>query len=89
MREYRIEYAKGVVKDLKKLPRDVVLGALEVVERDLALDPHRGRPLTGPYRGLWKYRIGDCRIIYSIVEERVTVFVLRIRHRKDVYLGIV
>ncbi|MFH0799305.1 MAG: type II toxin-antitoxin system RelE/ParE family toxin [Pseudomonadota bacterium] len=89
MRKYKIEYAKGVVKDLKGLPRDVRSKAFEIIEKDLALDPHKGRPLTGPYKGLWKYRIGDYRIIYSIIESRVVVFVLRIRHRKNVYLGIV
>ncbi len=86
---YRIEYAVGVARDLKNLSRPVKLRALEVVERVLAADPRSGRPLTGPYKGLWKYRLGDYRIIYSIEQARLTVFVLRIRHRKDVYQGIV
>lgn len=89
MYKYKIEYAKGIVKDLKKLPRDVVTGALKIIEEDLAIDPKKGRPLVGPYKGLWKYRIGDYRIIYSIEEKRLVIFVLRIRHRKDVYHGIV
>lgn len=87
--KYKIEYAKGIVKDLHKLPREIQLRAIEIVGKELALDPHKGRPLTGPYKGLWKYRIGDYRIIYSIEEKKVVIFVLRIRRRKDVYLGIV
>lgn len=89
MRRYKVEYARGIVKDLKKLPSDVRNRALEIVEEDLSADPHKGRPLVGPYKGLWKYRIGDYRIIYSIEEDRVVIFVLRIRRRKDVYLGII
>ena len=52
------------------------------------LKDRMGKPLTGPYKGLWKYRIGDYRIIYAIEDKRLVVFVLRIRHRKDVYHGI-
>lgn len=85
---YKIEYAKGVTKDLKNLPKPVIVRALEIVERILAADPRVGKPLTGPYKGLWKYRLGDYRIIYSIEQARLVVFVLRIRHRKDVYDGI-
>ena len=62
--------------------------ALTLIEKTLAQDPQMGRPLTGRYKGLWKYRIGDYRIIYSIEKDRLTIFVLRIRHRKDVYEGI-
>jgi mRNA interferase RelE/StbE len=86
---YKIEYAKGVVKDLKGLPKETKTKALSIIEQILAAEPRSGKPLTGPYKGLWKYRIGDYRIIYSIEDKRLVVFVLRIRHRKDVYHGIV
>lgn len=89
MRKYKIEYARGIVKDLKNLPQEVVKKILHVAEKDLAIDPHKGRPLAGQYKGLWKYRVGDYRIIYSIEEDRVVIFVLRVRHRKDVYHGII
>ena len=86
---YKIEYAEGVAKDLRHLPRDVKLKALSAVERVLSANPQDGKPLTGAYKGLWKYRIGDYRIIYAVEREKLVVFVLRIRHRKDVYRGIV
>lgn len=86
---YQVEYAEGVAKDLKKLPRQIKEKALIIVEKFLASDPFSGKPLSGPYKGLWKYRIGDYRIIYSIENKRLVVFVLRIRHRKNVYDGIV
>ena len=85
---YKVEYAKGVVKDLRCLPKNTRQKALEIIEKELAADPHQGRPLTGTYKGLWKYRMGDYRIIYSIETARLVVFVLRIRHRKNVYHGL-
>jgi mRNA interferase RelE/StbE len=88
---YTIEYASGVFKDLKALSVDVrrrALEALEAVETILAENPYRGRPLAGAFKGLLKYRIGDCPIVYSVEKHRLVVFVLRIRHRKDVYRGL-
>ncbi|MBI2982274.1 MAG: type II toxin-antitoxin system RelE/ParE family toxin [Deltaproteobacteria bacterium] len=86
---YKVQYAAGVVKDLKNLPKQVKEKALHVVEAVLARIPTMGKPLSGPYKGLWKYRMGDFRIIYSIEQAQLVVFVLRVRHRKDVYQGIV
>ncbi len=86
---FKIEYAAGVARDLKALPGSVKKRALSLIEKNLAEDPYSGKALTGSYRGLWRYRIGDYRIVYSIEKHRLVVFVLRIRHRKDIYRGIV
>ena len=49
-------------------------------------DPRRfGKALTGDLRGLWRYRVGDVRIIASIQDQTVTVLVLRVAHRREVY----
>ena len=36
---------------------------------------------------VWRLRIGDYRIVYSIADEKLTILVLRIGHRKDIYRG--
>jgi len=86
---YRVEYAKGVTKDLKPLPKKVRARALEVVENILATDPYQGKPLAGTYQGLHRFRVADDHIVYSIEREKLTIFALRIRDRKDAYRGIV
>ena len=48
-------------------------------------DPYSGIKLKGRYKDLWKHRIGDYRIIYSIMKKKVKIYVLRIRHRSNVY----
>ncbi len=70
------------------MPKSVKAKALDVVEKILVKDPHQGKPLKGSYKGLYRYRIGDYRIIYSVEDDRLIVFVLRIRHRKDAYRGL-
>ena len=56
---------------------------LDDIEGDLAEDPEKGIPLETPYRGLFKYRIGNYRIIFSKMKDEILI--LRIGHRKKVY----
>ena len=44
-----------------------------------------GRGLGHSLRGPWRYRIGDYRAICRIEDERLTVFVLGVAHRREVY----
>lgn len=46
---------------------------------------HFGEPLRANLAGLWRYRVGDYRIICRIEDERVVVLVLNIGHRKNIY----
>ena len=46
-----------------------------------------GKALTGPYSGLWRYRIGDYRLICRIEDARLVVLVVKIGHRRNVYQG--
>ncbi|HOD71609.1 MAG TPA: type II toxin-antitoxin system RelE/ParE family toxin [Deltaproteobacteria bacterium] len=49
-------------------------------------DPRRlGKPLHGKFKGFWKYRIGDYRLVCHIQDEVLTVLILRARHRSSVY----
>ncbi|MGB9029613.1 MAG: type II toxin-antitoxin system RelE/ParE family toxin [Acidobacteriaceae bacterium] len=57
-------------------------------ERVAKLDDPRslGEPLTGPELGhLWRYHVGDYRIVCNIQDKKVVVLVLRIGHRREVY----
>jgi mRNA interferase RelE/StbE len=44
-----------------------------------------GAALTGVYAGRWKYRVGDYRIIAKIEDQTITILVVAIGHRSDVY----
>ena len=80
---YKIEYKSSVVRDLKKLDKGVAGRILDQLEMNLSENPDGGQPLTGQFKGLFKYRIGDYRIIYTRTVEGILV--LRIGHRSKVY----
>ena len=46
---------------------------------------HFGEPLKGDHAGLWRYRVGDYRILCVIQDQKVVVLVLTIGHRRQVY----
>ena len=79
----RITYKDSVVGDLRRLDKPTARRVLEKLERALSAHPDAGAPLSGEFRGLFRYRVGDYRVVYTKTSDGVLV--LRIRHRKDVY----
>ncbi len=44
-----------------------------------------GKALTGPLGGLWRYRVGDCRVICDIQDDVLRVLVVQVGHRREIY----
>ena len=85
---WKIEIKRTAEKQIQKLDRK----AQELIIRFLgervrpADDPRQwGKPLHGDKQGLWRYRVGDYRLICDIQDEQITVLVLAVGHRKDVH----
>lgn len=80
---YNIVYKKSVQRDLKKLSKAEAHRILNQVEEELSKNADTYPVLKGQFAGLRKYRVGEYRVIYAILED--DVLILRISHRKDVY----
>ena len=80
---YKIAFKKSVSRDLKKIDKDQVKRILRKIEEDLPEKAESFPVLTGKFVGLRKFRVGDYRIIYSLIEN--TALILRIRHRRESY----
>jgi mRNA interferase RelE/StbE len=80
---YNILYKKSVSRDLKRISKAEAERILNHLERELSKKADSYPILKGQFAGLRKYRIGDYRVIYSILRD--DVLVLRIAHRRDVY----
>ena len=76
-------YKASVGKDLKRMDKTAARRLIARLEQALSANPNAGEPLAGEFRGLFKYRIGDHRAVYSKVAGGVLV--LRIGHRREVY----
>jgi mRNA interferase RelE/StbE len=85
---WKIEFVPAAAKELKKLGKTEAARVIATLETRIALldDPRRlGSALTGELGGLWRWRIGDYRVIARIEDERITILVLRVAHRRQVY----
>ena len=85
---WRIEYSAIAERQLRGLDRQTAQRILDYMrDRVGMLDDPRvlGRALTGPLRGLWRYRIGDHRVICDIEDDALRLLVLRLGRRDDVY----
>jgi mRNA interferase RelE/StbE len=78
-----IRFKESVARDLKRLDPPVAAAILQKLETVLAQSPGKDKQLTGDFTGLYSWRTGDYRVIYSLHGE--TILVLRIAHRKDAY----
>jgi addiction module RelE/StbE family toxin len=80
---YKVQLKKSVGRDLRKINRTQVLTILAKIESELSKTPENCPVLPGKFAGLRKLRVGDYRIIFSILGE--TVLILRVSHRKEAY----
>ncbi|MDX1521906.1 MAG: type II toxin-antitoxin system RelE/ParE family toxin [Anaerolineae bacterium] len=85
MTSYRIEWKRSATKELKKLPKETIPRILSSIE-ELSQDPRPVgvRKIVGSKHS-YRNRVGNYRIIYSIVEAVFVVEIIRVGHRKDIY----
>jgi mRNA interferase RelE/StbE len=87
-RVWRIEFDRDAARDLHKLGATAQRLILRYLRQRIATaeNPRRfGRALTGDLKGLWRYRVGDFRIVAAIEDDHFIVMVVTVGHRRDVY----
>lgn len=83
---YRVEISPVAAKELGSLPKPVQ-SRIKVKVLALAADPRpSGSTKLVGTRSSWRVRIGDYRVIYEVRDEVLIVLVIKIGHRKQVYL---
>jgi mRNA interferase RelE/StbE len=80
---YKIAFKKSVARDLRKIDKDQADRILRKIEDELPDKAETFPVLAGKFSGLRKFRIGQYRIIYSIIGD--TALILRISHRREAY----
>jgi mRNA interferase RelE/StbE len=85
---WRIEFTRTAEKQIVKLDRQAQASILRYLRQRVQLsdDPRQlAKILHGDKQGLWRYRVGNYRLICDIQNEKLTVLVLAVAHRKEVY----
>jgi mRNA interferase RelE/StbE len=83
---WKVTYKESVKKDLKKIFKDIQYIIKRAIEEKLMEYPVKfGLPLRRNLKAYMKLRVGDYRIIYSVDKDIVTVHVVKVGHRREVY----
>lgn len=85
---YNFLFSKKANKQLRKLDPYVRQMILHIIKNDFSdmTNPRaKGKALSGDLNGLWRYRIGQYRMICDIRNSELIVLALEIGHRKDIY----
>lgn len=83
---YKVKWHEKAVEDLKGVDKKSAKGIVEKVKTYLPQDPIAlGKPLKGSFKGLYRYRFGDYRILYAVDREENIILILRIGKRKEIY----
>ena len=85
---YRVTTTKGYDRKFRKLDFITQRMVMQWIKKSLSEcdNPRRnGKPLTGDFKGLWRYRIGDYRLIVDIQDEELVIVAIDIGHRRDIY----
>jgi mRNA interferase RelE/StbE len=83
---YKIVFSDTAEKNIATLDKPIKRRIINFLETKVAPDPNILRqPLHGNKRGLWKYRVGNYRIICNIKSRLLTVLIVDIGHRSEVY----
>jgi mRNA interferase RelE/StbE len=85
MDSYRIEWRASAARELKRLDRSVIPRIHDAVSGLASAPfPHGCCKLKGR-EGMFRIHVGDYRVVYEVVQDRLIVEIARVRHRKDVY----
>ena len=85
---WTIDYSDTARTELRRLDRQMSRRVVDYMDERVATreNPRSiGQALTGPMGGLWRYRVGNCRIVCDIQDEVLHMLVVRVGRRDSVY----
>lgn len=80
---FNITYKKSVIKDISRLDKKEARRIIDKIEEDLSDGAESYPVLKGDFAGLRKMRVGDYRVVFTIIDNNVLV--LRVGHRREIY----
>ena len=84
---WRIDFTRNADKAMRKLDRGIAARIFEELDEIAKLEDPRsmGKGLTENKSGLWRYRVGDYRIVADIEDDVLVILVVDVDHRSKVY----
>jgi len=84
MGKYKIKFKKSAEKELRKIPAEDLKKILNKI-KNLSEDPHPKGSIKLTNQEKYRIRFRNYRILYHIENNILTVFIVKVGHRKEVY----
>jgi mRNA interferase RelE/StbE len=88
MAVWRVEFDPDAARELRKLGHEARRLIQKYLRERVATDedPRRfGHALLGDLKSLWRYRVGDYRIVADIRDKEIVVMIIAVGHRRNIY----
>ena len=88
IKKWTVSWQEKALKQLAKLDKPVQIKIMSFLEKKvcrLENPRHLGHQLTGTLSHFWRFRVGDYRLLCSVKDHDVTIVVVHVGHRKDIY----
>jgi mRNA interferase RelE/StbE len=85
---WKVELSDIALNNLKKMDKKTAALIIGYIEKKLVgeIDPRSfGKPLVGNQKSKWRYRIGDYRLLCQILDSKISIVVVAIGRRKEIY----
>ena len=85
---YRVEFSENALKTFKKMDKQIATMLFAWISKNLeGCEKPRihGKELVADKKGIWRYRLGDYRLLAHIFDDRLIILVVDSGHRKDIY----
>ena len=84
---FRVEFTETTLRQLRKLDRQVARRLADYLDEVAALDDPRtrGKGLTGDRAGVWRYRVGDYRVLCQLLDAELVILAVEVGHRGSIY----
>lgn len=83
---WQIKFSSEAEKQIRTIDRNSSLKIQKYLKERVSPNPTIfGKALSANLKGLWRYRIGDYRVVCDILENELIVLVVKVGHRSKIY----
>ena len=84
MGKYKLQIKKSAEKELRKIPKKELIKIINKIQ-NLSEDPHPVGSIKISNQEKYRLRIGNYRVLYKVEDNILTIFIIKVGHRKDIY----
>jgi|TARA_B110000881_G_C18486719_1_gene469557 mRNA interferase RelE/StbE len=84
MGKYKLQIKKSAEKELRKIPKRELIKIINKIQ-NLSEDPHPVGSIKLSNQEKYRLRIGNYRVLYKVEDNILTIFIIKVGHRKDIY----